>query len=94
MKGTMVSKGVTVGTIDETFAAGQLVLPPKTAIWTSAITMHVALSLDAIKIVLTAPGGAMVVDVTSTMQALVGGYPINISYNQNGLTVEKVSSIE
>jgi hypothetical protein len=90
MKGTMVSKGTTIGTIDQVFANGQLVIPPKSSVWTPVFDMRVALSLGAIKIVLTSPNGAMVVDVDSSMEAFVGGYPISLSYHQAGLNVEKV----
>ncbi|KAI8054111.1 hypothetical protein BDF22DRAFT_743082 [Syncephalis plumigaleata] len=93
MKGTMVSKGATIGTIDQTFPNGQLVLPPKSSVWTPVFDMRVALSLDAIKIVLTSPNGAMVVDVDSSMEAFVGGYPISLSYRQAGLNVEKVNTL-
>ncbi|KAI9590838.1 hypothetical protein BDF19DRAFT_175275 [Syncephalis fuscata] len=93
MKGTMVTKGTTIGTIDQTFGNGQLVLPPKGTIWTPVIDMHIALSLGAIKVVLSSPNGAMIVDVDSSMDAFVGGYPISLNYRQGGLNVEKVKTL-
>ncbi|KAI9590839.1 hypothetical protein BDF19DRAFT_175293 [Syncephalis fuscata] len=93
LKTPVICKGMTLGTVEAHFPGEGFVLAPKTTTESPVLQLVITISLGVLTSVLTAPNGLLIADIDGVINANVGGYPLELSYKQSGIRMERVGSL-
>jgi LEA14-like dessication related protein len=93
MKASVVTNGVTLGTVETNFNGKGVTLPPKSTTLSPILELSIKIGLQTLTTVLSAPDGLLIASIDGVISIDIGGYTFELHYKQDNIRMERVGSL-
>ncbi|KAI8054134.1 hypothetical protein BDF22DRAFT_457578 [Syncephalis plumigaleata] len=93
MKASVITNGLTLGTVDTNFNGQGVTLPAKSTTLSPILELVIKVSLPTLTTVLSAPDGLLIASIDGTISIDIGGYALELNYKQDDIRMERVGSL-